>query len=74
MFFASVVLAVIGFFIQRFFKAVDNIKKTLDEISLKMATREENIKEIKDDIHEIRAKQHEYGKRLYEIEIQLAKK
>lgn len=73
MFFASIVLTIIGFFIQRFFKAVDDIKKALDSINLKMAAREENIKEIMDDVHEIKMKQHEYGRRLHDIELQIAK-
>lgn len=73
MFFASVVLTIIGFFIQRFFRAVDQIKNSLDDIKVKLATREEKMIEMQGDIHEIRKKQSEHSKRLYDIELQLAK-
>lgn len=73
MFFASIVLTIIGFFIARFFRAVDDIKKSLDSINLKLAAREEKMNQIQEDVHEIKMKQHDHSKRLYDIEIQLAK-
>jgi hypothetical protein len=73
MFFMSAVLGILGFFIVRFFKSVDAIIRKLDAIELRLSLREENIREIKDDVHEIRVKQQEHGKRLYDIEFQLAK-
>lgn len=72
-YFASVVLAIIGFFIHRFFHSVDVIRKTLDDINLKLTAREENMKEIKRDIHEIKEKQKDHSARLYDIEITIAK-
>lgn len=73
MFFASIVLTIIGFFIVRFFNSVDKISKSVDAINQRLAVRDENMKEIKEDIHEIRIKQNEHSKRLYGVEIQIAK-
>ncbi len=73
MFFASIVLAIIGFFIVRFFNSVDRISKSVDSINQKLAVRDENMREIKDDVHEIKTKQHEHSSRINAIQFQLAK-
>ena len=73
MFFASIVLTIIGFFIVRFFNSVDKISKAVDAINQKLAVRDENMKEIKEDVHEIRLRQHDHSNRLHQLDIQLAK-
>ena len=73
MLFASVALAIIGYFIVRFFNSVDKISRAVEEINTKLAVREENMKEIQKDIHEIRIRQHEHSRKINDMQVQMAK-
>jgi len=72
MLFASVALAIIGYFIVRFFNSVDKISQSVDAINQKLAIRDENMKAIQEDIHEIREKQREHSKRMHDMELRWA--
>ena len=68
----TIILGIIGFFLVKFYNTVEDIKKGVNEILINSAMRDENIKDIKNDIHEITLQLVDKERRLREAELQIA--
>ena len=68
----TIILGIIGFFLMKFYNTVEDIKKGVNEILINSAMRDENIKDIKNDIHEITLQLVSMERRLREAELQIA--
>jgi hypothetical protein len=69
--FMSIILSAIGFMLVRFYFLFDEVRKDVKAMLINSASRDQAIRNINNDIAEIKRTTHEQEKRLRNVEIQV---
>jgi serine phosphatase RsbU (regulator of sigma subunit) len=72
--FVILILALLGFFLVRFWFLVDEIRKDVKKVLIDEAARNQLVRSLKEDVDEFKIKQQAYEKKLNYLERELQRK